>query len=142
MPKPTKNKHQSKYTDRPITDAQRIAELFCENAALKSNEELPWKFWNVEKWRTPFREQLYAANELLKLWAPRVIFKALSYPEARKITGGHWEASLDPLLRKAKAELDRQDARLVEYQEERRGSVSERPRPQFGTKNKRLKDLD
>jgi hypothetical protein len=68
---------KSRYTDKPITVAQHLAELMCERMAQKDKSELPYRFWNTTKWKKPFLHQLQIANSLLKLYKAEAILLVL-----------------------------------------------------------------
>jgi hypothetical protein len=72
-------KFNSKYTDddKEITPAQYLAELVCERIAKKDGKTLPVKFWNTDRWKKIFLQQLLAANTLLKVYHPIAIIRAL-----------------------------------------------------------------
>lgn len=70
-------KYTSIYTDNEITAAQKIAETICVMKAAQDKKELPKLFWNLPHWKNYYRQQLFAANSLLKLYSYKVIMESL-----------------------------------------------------------------
>lgn len=72
-------KFNSKYTDddKDISPAQYLAELVCERIAKKDGNALPVKFWNTDRWKNIFLQQLLAANTLLKVYHPLAVIRGL-----------------------------------------------------------------
>jgi len=62
-----KSNFSSKYSPgKFISPAQKIVETLCENIARKDKKDLPSQFWKLPEWNKLFRNQIAAANKLLK----------------------------------------------------------------------------
>lgn len=62
-----KSSYPSKFSPGNfVSPAQRIVEQLCENIAAKDKKTLPNHFWQLEEWAKLFRNQITAANALLK----------------------------------------------------------------------------
>ncbi len=81
----SKNKYDSKYTDKKVTPSQFIAEMMCERAAKKQSKTLTSKFWQDDDWKRFFRYQQGLANKLLQLYDDHSIILALSKPNFRNV---------------------------------------------------------
>lgn len=58
-------RHPSKYTDKKVTSAQKLAEIMCDRRAKGLNQELPWQFWKQKNWLQYFMYQVKHATPLL-----------------------------------------------------------------------------
>jgi hypothetical protein len=72
-----KSNFQSNYGGGNISPAQYITEQICAKIAKKKGSELPPKFWVLPAWEKYFRQQIPAANKLLKKYPYQVIVVAL-----------------------------------------------------------------
>jgi hypothetical protein len=60
-----------------ITPAQYVVEQLCVIIARRTKKELPSRFWQLPEWAKLFRNQICAANKLLKTYSPNAIVAAL-----------------------------------------------------------------
>lgn len=101
-------KYPSRYSNgKKVTAAQYIAELMCEKQAQKEKKELPQKFWEHAAWKKPYKNQLYAAYGLLKIYDEKAIIKALKSKEAYGVYSLR-APSIDRLIKQEQEELKRQ----------------------------------
>lgn len=79
MPENRSNKSnfQSSFGGGFVSPAQYITEQICSKIAKKKSSELPPKFWKLPAWEKFFRQQIPAANKLLKKYPYQVIVAAL-----------------------------------------------------------------
>ena len=70
--------YPSRYTNRKVTVAQHLSEKICERVAIKEKIELPFQFWNLQKWKQLFLYQVQVANALLKLYSVEAILSCLA----------------------------------------------------------------
>lgn len=70
-------KYISKNCGKEVTAAQYLAETMITRQAQRSNTALPFKFWNVGRWQKDFKQQLFKAYALLKLYPEEVVVKAI-----------------------------------------------------------------
>tara|TARA_B100000497_G_C7566879_1_gene341742 strand:+ start:255 stop:671 length:417 start_codon:yes stop_codon:yes gene_type:complete len=79
-------KYISKYSNgKRVSAAQYITELLCENKAIQDKEDLHYRFWTTPKWEKFYRNQIAAANKLLKKHSDKAICMALKDYKAKKI---------------------------------------------------------
>ena len=80
----SKYKHQS--TGDHCTCASYLAELMCLRLAEHKNEgKLGYKFWNKKPWDWTFKQQLFAANALIKKYGEVAVVKAVNSPYLSKV---------------------------------------------------------
>lgn len=80
------NKYLSKYSNgKLVTAAQFITEMVCERLAQKNKIDLHYKFWLSEDWQKSYKNQIPAANKLLKKYSAKAIIDALLSPVGKKI---------------------------------------------------------
>jgi hypothetical protein len=63
----------SRYPSRQggwVTASQFLAEMMCERQARAMKRTLPLQFWKVKPWGDVYRQQVVAANRLLRLLDP------------------------------------------------------------------------
>jgi len=137
-----KSPYKSGYSPSYITPAQYITELVCENIAFRDRKELFVKFWNSPEWSKVFRDQLDAANGLVKTYSPKAIIAALKSRDGKNILSLRWEARLDPLIRREQAKIDlatviREERQQEKKEREREQVVENKTRPSFGKKSVR-----
>lgn len=65
---------ESRYGGCWVTPAQYVVEYLCQ---LKSETDLPQKFWKLPEWEAFFRWQSKYANKLIKQYGVNVIVAAL-----------------------------------------------------------------
>lgn len=111
-------KLKSRYTTTPINEAQYIAEILCERQAKRNKEDLPFQFWNLDKYKRDFLLQLRFANILIKTYSFEAICSALKTPQGLRIysLGAKW---FDPIIRTEQEKIDRK----IEVREERSEKV-------------------
>jgi hypothetical protein len=78
----------SPSTNEVCTAAQLIAEIMCVRKAQKKGINLPYKFWNIDEYRKEYRQQIIAANAILKLYSPLAVLGALKRKDCQ------WQFSL------------------------------------------------
>lgn len=80
------NKYISKYSNnKPVSAAQYITELICENKAKKDKLDLHYRFWTNKTWEVYYRNQIASAHKLLKKYNAKSVIKALRSKPAEKI---------------------------------------------------------
>lgn len=80
------NKFPSRYSNgKQVSAAQYITELICENKASIDKEDLHYRFWTTKKWSKYYRDQIAAANKLVKQYNPLAVVKALKDSKSSKI---------------------------------------------------------
>ena len=80
------SRYPSKYSPGQfVTAAQYITELICEKKASSQKKDLPNKFWNLPEWNKFYRQQILAANSLLRLYKAKAIVAALKSKESWNI---------------------------------------------------------
>jgi hypothetical protein len=72
-----KYRFKSIYGSGYITDAQYLTEQLCAHVAKYTQEDLIDHFWKLPKWETFFKQQIPAANALLKKYSVECILEAL-----------------------------------------------------------------
>jgi len=133
-----KLKYPSRYSSgKNVTAAQYIAELICEKQAQKSKKELPQKFWDLPTWKKTYKQQIFAALGLLKIYSEVAIIKALKTKEAYGIYSLR-APSLDRIIKEQETQLKNQEERKTTEVE--RKSISSHPRKHI-TKNTELGKL-
>lgn len=86
MPKQdTKHRFKSLYGSNYVTDAQYLTEQFCVHVAKQSQEDLIDKFWKLPKWTKFFKQQIVAANKLLKEYSIDSVLEALRDNRSKKV---------------------------------------------------------
>ena len=80
MPKELTEKscYESAYGGGAISPAQYLTEVICARISKRDNKELPVKFWNNPIWAKVFKQQIAAANSLLKKYLMKSIMDALA----------------------------------------------------------------
>lgn len=73
-----KSKYKHQTTGDHCTCAAYIAEMMCLRLAQHKNEgNLPFKFWNKKPWDWTFKQQLFAANKLVKQYGEKPVLRAV-----------------------------------------------------------------
>lgn len=81
-----KKQYPSKYSNgRPVSAAQYITELICENKAKKDKLDIHFRFWINAEWSKFYRNQIGTANKLLQKYDAIAIIKALGDAKAKNI---------------------------------------------------------
>ncbi len=79
----------SPNSKEPCKPAHYLAELAVTRHANYLKIPLPVKFWNTDEWKKEYKQQIIAANSLLKLFELEVILAALNSKD------GNWIYSLN-----------------------------------------------
>src|SRR5690606_27653887 len=74
-----------KFGGGNISAAQWLTEEICLHKAESEKRFLPQKFWEDDEWAKFFRQQIPAANNLLKKYPAQAIMAAIKNPRAKKI---------------------------------------------------------
>ena len=80
---------QSPSTKEPCKPAHYLAEVAVTRHAKYLKIPLPVKFWNTDAWKKEYKQQIIAANSLLKLFEIEVILAVLNSKD------GNWIYSLN-----------------------------------------------
>jgi len=73
-----KSKYKHQTTGDHCTCAAYIAEMMCLRLAQHKNEgNLSYKFWNKKPWDWTFKQQLFAANKLIKQYGEKAVLRAV-----------------------------------------------------------------
>jgi len=76
-----KSTYKSPYSDSYVTPAQYLIERVAEKQAKRDKVDLCRYFWKQDKWAKFFREQVRAANSLLKKYDHVAIARAIKHPD-------------------------------------------------------------
>lgn len=69
-------KYRSPSTGDLCTSAQYIAEIICQRCATHEKAgTLPYKFWNLPKWKKIYIRQVSLANKLIKEYGEEPVIK-------------------------------------------------------------------
>ena len=134
-----KSPFESRYGGNWISPAQYITEYICEK---KSSGDLPDKFWQQEKWKSYFRQQVFAANGLLSLYSPKAIIQALRDRRAYRVYSLR-APFLDPIIAEKQRHIDLQDKKEVVIPDTN-VDINEQPRKPMKKSSilKRLRDTE
>ena len=70
------SKNKSPSTGDFCTPAQYVAELICQKQATHEKAgTLPYKFWNLPKWKSIYIRQVSLANKLIKEYGEEPVIK-------------------------------------------------------------------
>lgn len=76
----------SKYSNnKPVSPAQYITEVICENKAKKDGLDLHYRFWTNKIWASFYRNQIASAHKLLQKYNDIAVVRALKNQKAAKI---------------------------------------------------------
>ena len=76
----------SENEEAKITDGNRLCEKIFQKRANVSNEgKIPYKFWNLPKYKGSYTGQIVAANKLLQKYSMLAISKAIDSKYAKYI---------------------------------------------------------
>lgn len=136
-------KYKSPSTGDFCTPAQYVAEIICQRCATHEKAgTLPYKFWNLPKWKKIYIRQVSLANKLIKEYGEEPVIKFVKSSSGKKtISLGARNVKKD--IEKIKYTLDN-SAKHVTI-EVTQPEVSEfKPRKSFGTKTliNRLKEIE
>ena len=72
-----KSKYKHQTTGDHCTCASYLAEMMCLRLAEYKNEgNLTYKFWNKKPWDWTFKQQMFAANNLIKKYGEKAVVRA------------------------------------------------------------------
>ena len=72
-----KSKYKHQTTGDHCTCAAYLAEMMCLRLAEYKNEgNLTYKFWNKKPWDWTFKQQMFAANNLIKKYGEKAVVRA------------------------------------------------------------------
>ena len=132
MPKKTsKSRYESRWGGGRISPAQYITELVCEIVAKQDKKQLYDKFWKNPVWARFFRQQIPAANQLLKEFPPEVVIAAL---KTKEVSGKIRSLRANWLLRPILEDLVKHKHRLQDN-ELVKSDTSSKPRKPVPKKN-------
>ena len=73
----TNKNYTSPSSGESCTAPQYIAEILITRQEASKNNRVPYKFWNLPKYKKRFIQQIIWVNALLKLNEPKVVIAAL-----------------------------------------------------------------
>lgn len=74
-----KSKYKHQTTGDHCTCAAYLAEMMCLRLAEYKNEgNLTYKFWNNKPWDWTFKQQMFAANSLIKKYGEKAVVRAVA----------------------------------------------------------------
>ncbi len=138
-----KSVYKSKYIDpdKLITVAQHLAELMCERMASREKIDLPFKFFNLPKWKKTFLYQVTVANGLLKIYSEEAIKNVI------RMHANMYSLSapmLDSLIQAEQEKLNRRAQVTIPQEVDAPTDISSKPRESFVSKKSiinKLRDL-
>jgi len=135
------DKYISKYSNgKPVSAAQYITELICENKAKKDKLDLHYRFWTSKSWSLFYRNQIASANKLVEKYDAKAIIAALKHKDAAKIYSLR-APHLPAIIEKMQQEIGSQNTVLSQkFDRSDKTSI----RPQQKTKNiiSKLEELE
>lgn len=79
------SKYKSPSTGDFCTSAQYVAELVCQKLATHEKVgTLPYKFWNLPKWKKIYIRQVSLANKLIKEYGEEPVVKFIKSSAGKK----------------------------------------------------------
>lgn len=134
--------YKSAHSFEQVKPAQYLAEIMCIRMARKNKETLPVKFWNTPKWKMPYKQQIIAANALLKIYEPEHIIAAVNRKDCQWIYSLRFPG-LNQKILEEKDRIEKLNTNLskvenIEYEPQ---LINEKPMEPFSKKNK-LRNLD
>ena len=137
------NKYKSPSTGDFCTTAQYIAEIICQRCAKHEKVgTLPYKFWNLPKWKKLYIRQVSLANKLINEYGEEPVIKFVK-SSAGKNTISLGARNVKKEIEKIKFALDNAPKRAtIEVASVQ--TLEFKPRKSFGTKTliNRLKEID
>jgi hypothetical protein len=137
------SKYKSPSTGDFCTSAQYVAELICQKLAKHEKVgTLPYKFWNLPKWKKIYIRQVSLANKLIKEYGEEPVIKFVK-SSAGKNTISLGARNVKKEIEKIKFALDntpkRDTIEIIAIE-----PLEFKPRKSFGTKTlvNRLKDIE
>ena len=118
--------YESAYgADKPLTGAQKLAEMACVRVASKDGRHLGDKFWSRPEWSGVFATQIRHANALLKLYDVQAIMEAWRDTPRVYSLGASW--FVDHVL-KAQVRIDGERTRAKESSQVERTDTTKAPK--------------
>jgi hypothetical protein len=137
------NKYKSPSTGDFCTSAQYVAEIICQRCATHEKAgTLPYKFWNLPKWKKIYIRQVSLASKLIKEYGEEPVIKFTKSSSGSK-TISLGARNVKPEIEKIKFTLDNAPKRatieVVEIE-----PVQFKSRKSFGSKTliSRLKEIE
>lgn len=127
----------SRYGDKKMAPHQYLAEIMCERIAERDKTPLPYKFWNIPKWRKIYVFQAIKASTLLQSYEFAVIMAALRNKKTYNVYSFGAMYLLQDVLEIEKARINSQDRTAVLQIQE----TTQMPTPIPSTKKNAIKDL-
>lgn len=135
------NKFISKYSNnKPVSAAQYITELICENKAKRDKTDLHYRFWVSKKWELYYRNQIATAHKLLKEFDVKAIIAALRDADAHGIYSLR-APHLRPIIDKHTQILSEQNTNLT-LEINRDSNKTHRKNQQPNNTLSKLKEID
>jgi len=136
-------KYKSPSTGDFCTAAQYVAEIICQKCATHEKAgTLPYKFWNLPKWKKLYIRQVSLANKLIKEYGEEPVIKFVKSSAGKK-TISLGARNVKKEIEKIKNTLDkapRHDTiQVIEV-----APMEFKSRPSFGVKTlvNRLKEIE
>lgn len=137
------SKYKSPSTGDFCTSAQYVAEIICQKQATHEKVgTLPYKFWNLPKWKKIYIRQVSLANKLIKEYGEEPVIKFVKSKNGSKtISLGARNVKKD--IEKIKYALDNAP-KHVTIEVIKVEPLEFRPRKSFGTKTliQKLKEIE
>jgi hypothetical protein len=137
------SKYKSPSTGDFCTSAQYVAEIVCQKQATHEKAgTLPYKFWNLPKWKKIYIRQVSLANKLIKEYGEEPVIKFIKSKSGSKtISLGARNVKKD--IEKIKYALDNAP-KHVTMEVIKVEPLEFRPRKSFGTKTliQKLKEIE
>lgn len=125
------------YADGFVSAAQYITERICEK---KAKRDLPKKFWELPEWKVYFRQQIIAANGLLKIYSPSAIIAALRNPKSYNIYSLR-APHLDQIIQDEEVNIKNAKRKEIVAEEKPQESITFRKEQIKPTNLSKLRDL-
>ena len=139
-----KSRYKSPSTGDYCTSSQYIAEMMCQRMAENNNEgSLAYKFWNTDKWKSVYTQQIILANRLVKKHDERAVIRALQSSRGSKIYSLRFPALIH-LIETEEGILEKSEKLLESSDEIELGDIHSKPPKPYGTQSKisKLRNLD
>jgi hypothetical protein len=133
------SRYQSNYGGGFLQEAQYIAEKMCELEAFRNKTELPFKFWETDRWKKIFLNHLQAARSRLHLFSANAIISAIKQHKPFSLRVSWFEDKIN-LAEKQEREKMKNLLSQTKEVEETSGEIEKRE--VFTTKKSILDSLD
>jgi len=143
MSKEITKKYKSPSTGDFCTSAQYVAEIICQRCATHEKAgTLPYKFWNLPKWKKIYIRQVSLANKLIKEYGEEPVIKFVKSSTGKK-TISLGARNVKKEIEKIKFALDNAP-KSDTIEVIRTESLEFKPRKSFGSKTliNRLKEIE